>query len=83
MWSYVRVCAECECDQKQTSLSLGPFTEYTRRQTAHKHKSSLGLLTTGDRLHREAYPWHPSWGTGVCVACGVCVVYRVCGVHVV
>ena len=32
---YVRVCAECECDQKQTSLPLGPFTEYTRRQTAH------------------------------------------------
>ena len=31
VWS---VCAR-ECDQKQTSLPLGPFTEHTGRQTAH------------------------------------------------
>ena len=67
VWSVCGVCAECECDQKQTSLPLGPFTEYTRRQTAH---TSLpwDCSPQGTRLHRQAYPWLPFRGTRVSVS---------------
>ena len=67
---YVRVCVECECDQKQTSLPLGPYTEYTWRQTAH---TSLPWDCSPQGTdYTEAYPWHPFRATRVCVVCRVC-----------
>ena len=84
---YVRVCAECECDQKHTSLLLGPFTEYTRRQTAHTSLPWDCSPQETDYTERPT-PGIP-FGVRGCVWCvecvewsvwsGVCV--HVCGIY--